>query len=194
VASFIVFAYTAIRLGATRLQLILFLSSSAVVGCLNNGNLDWLVTAGLWMPPQIGLFFVMMKPQIGFGLLIFWSWQAWKNNGALGLVKLLAPVSIAYLISFWLYGLWFLRMFKLPNTDINMSTFPYGIWVGFVLLYLSIRNTDKDLAASSSVFFAPYVSQFSYSVVLLSAFRDNMVYILIWIGLWIPVLMRVIGI
>jgi hypothetical protein len=54
--SLIVFAYSALRLGATRSQLILFMVSSAVVGCLNNGNLDWLVTAGLWMPPQIGLF------------------------------------------------------------------------------------------------------------------------------------------
>ena len=192
--SLIVFAYNAIRLGATKQQLLLFLLSAAVVGCLNNGNIDWLVTAGLWMHPTIGLFFIMMKPQIGIGLLIFWSWQAWNKKGVIGLIKLLAPVSIAYLVSFWLYGFWFLRMFKLPHTDINMTTFPYGIWAGLVLIYLSIKNNDKDLSTISSVFFAPYVSQFSYSAVLLSSFKNKTAFILIWIGLWIPVLMRVFGI
>jgi len=189
-----VFAYNAIRLGATKFQMIVFLLSASVVGCLNNGNLDWLVTAGLWMPPQIGLFFVMMKPQIGVGLLIFWSWRAWKDSGLLGLTKLLAPISIAYLLSFWLYGFWILRMLVLPNTDINMGTFPHGIWVGFVLIYLSIKNNDKDLAAVSSVFLAPYVSQFSYSVVLLSSFKNKVAFMLIWIGLWIPVMMRILEI
>lgn len=189
--SLIVFAYSAIRLGATRWQLIFFILSSAVVGCLNNGNLDWLVTAGLWMPPQIGLFFVMMKPQVGIGLLIFWSWQTWKNDKFPGLIKLLGPISLAYLISFWLYGLWPLRMLSLPDADINMSTFPYGIWAGLALLYISMKDNDKNLAAISSVFFAPYISQFSYSVVLLSSFKNKIVFALIWVGLWIPVLMRV---
>ena len=191
--SLIMFAYNAIRLGATKSQLIMFMLSAAVVGCLNNGNLDWLVTAGLWMPPQIGLFFVMMKPQVGIGLLIFWSWHAWKNHKTIGLAKLLGPITIAYLISFWLYGPWPLRMFSLTNTDINMSTFPHGIWIGFVLIYMSFKNNDKDLASISSVFFVPYVSQFSYSVVLLSSFKHKSIFVLIWIGLWIPVLMRVFG-
>ena len=188
-----VFAYNAIRLGATKWQLIMFLLSSAVVGCLNNGNIDWLVTAGLWMPPQIGLFFVMMKPQVGIGLLIFWSWQAWNKNKFIGLAKLLGPISIAYLASFLFYGLWPLRMFTLSNADINMGTFPHGIWIGLTLIYLSFKHKNKDLAAISSVFFAPYVSQFSYSVVLLSSFKYKVIFVLIWIGLWIPVLMRVFG-
>ena len=46
------YIYIAYRFGATPFSLILFLSSAAVIGCLINGNIEWLPLLGAVLPPQ----------------------------------------------------------------------------------------------------------------------------------------------
>lgn len=157
-------------MGADRIQLIFFLTSSAVVGCLNNGNIDWLVMLGIGMPPQLGLFFILMKPQIGIGLALYWLYEAWTRDGIRQVVKTFLPVSLCYLVSFMRYGWWLELSIYGPNPD-NMSAFPWVMPIGFLLIGYALVNHNKDLSIFSGVLFAPYVSQFSYAATLLPLFR-----------------------
>lgn len=102
------FAFIARRLGAKPPALIAFLLSPPVVHCLLNSNIEWLLL-GFIMPPQIGLFFIAIKPQIGLGVGLFWLIEAWRRNGFREVVHVFWPVSLAFLISFFIFGLWPLR-------------------------------------------------------------------------------------
>lgn len=190
IVSILTFGYTAYRLGANRWQFVLFMTSASVIGCLNNGNLDWLVTAGLWMPPQIGLFFVLIKPQVGFAVALYWMYSIWRESGWRETLRVFAPVTVAYLLSFWMYGFWMAQLDGMNANPENMSAFPYSVPIGLLLVYISIRDRDKNLSSFSSPLLAPYASQFSYSVSLLSLFNRPALFLLAWILLWLPVLAR----
>lgn len=191
VVSLTAFAYTAIRMKASHWQLVLFLTSSAVIGCLNNGNIDWLVTLGLWMQPQAGLFFVLIKPQIGVPIALYWAYILWQLHGWKGVAKAFAPVTVAYLTSFLLYGFWIKHMLGMQNNPENMSGFPFTVPVGLFLLYIALRNKEGNLSVFSGPLLAPYTSQFSYAAPLLALMHRPRLFVLAWVLLWIPVLVRV---
>jgi hypothetical protein len=190
--SLIAFAVSAVKMGASRFQLVLFIFSAAVFGCLYSGNIDFLVTLGFWMPPQIGLFFVLMKPQIGICIAIFWMYMAWKEGGALKVAKVFAPVTAAYLLSFLLYGFWFKYLFNMPNNPWNARYFPYLVPIGIFLLYKALQLRDKRLSGISSPMVAPYVTGYNFSIVLLSLFNRPALYLAAWVILWFIVLIRLL--
>lgn len=192
IVSLSVFFVTAVKMGASRWQVILFLLSSAVVGCLNNGNIDWLVMAGLWMPPQIGLFFVLMKPQVGLGIALYWLADAHLQGGIKKVVMTALPVTLAYTLSFLLYGPWITSMIGMNDNPYNMSGFPVTLLTGYLLLFQGVRQQDRDSAIVSGPLIAPYVSQFSYAAVLLALFRRRGLFLFAWVLLWIPVLVRIL--
>jgi len=134
----------------------------------------------------------MIKPQVGIGIAIYWFIEAWRSGGIKQVIKTFAPVTIAFLISFWIYGPWILRFKTTLDLSVdNMSLFPNGIFIGLVLLAYSIRRNEKRAAMASGPFLSPYVLQFTWSVPLLALIDDTWLLFVAWIGLWIPVLMRV---
>jgi hypothetical protein len=185
--SLLAFAVTAIKMGANRFQLVMFLSSSTVFGGLYMGNIDFLVTLGFWMPPQIGLFFVLMKPQIGAALAVYWMYMAWKDGGVREVIRVFAPVTIAYLISFALYGFWFEHLFNMTNNPWNFGVFPYLVPVGLFLLYKGMQQQDKRLAGMSSPLVAPYATNYNFSILLLSLFNRPALFIAAWFALWLRI-------
>lgn len=187
------FAIIAYKLKAPPISLLIFLTSAAVIGCLNNGNLDWLPMLAFILPARWGLIFAAMKPQIGIGVGIYWLFESYQEGGIRAVFKTFAPVGILLLSSFWLYGFWFLEFSKLENNINNMSLFPYSIPVGLYLIWASISRKDLRPAMASSPLLAPYVSQFSYAAVLAPLLQKPG-----WLGivsamLWIPVIQRVFG-
>jgi hypothetical protein len=190
VVSLASFAYTAVRLSAKPWQVVMFLLSFPVMGCLMTGNIDWLVLMGLWMPPQIGLFFVLMKPQIGIGLAIFWAAQAWRAGHLRELVRVFAPVSAMYMLSFAVYGPWFMKFGNMGVNPERISGFPWVVPLGLYVLYQGIRQGDKGLATVSGPFIAPYTSQFNYSAVLVGLFGRPRAFVTAWIVLWSLLLVR----
>jgi hypothetical protein len=179
------FMYTAVRMGASRNQLILFLTSSAVMNTVYYGNIDWLITAGLWMPPQIGLFFVMMKPQVGVCIAAYWAYAAWKQGGWGQLLRVFAPVTIAYLISFWMYDLWLFHLNGMENNPASVSVFPLLIPVAIYLMYKAVREQDIKLASCCSPMVAPYLALHSFSVMMLNLFNRPKLFIFAWVALWL---------
>lgn len=59
------FGFTAYKLGAKPLTIALLVMVPQLLWGILYGNIDWLVALGFVLPPQIGLFFVLLKPQIG---------------------------------------------------------------------------------------------------------------------------------
>lgn len=188
VVSLLAFAVTAVKMGAKPWQVVLFLTSASVMGDVYDGNINWLVTLGLWMPAPIGLFFVMMKPQIGIGIAIYWFYASWKEGGARQVFTTFAPITIAYLLSFWIYGFWIKSLIGMPANPANISAFPYSILFGLLVLFFSIRDRNQNLSALSGPLFAPYVTRQNYAVSLLSLFQYPYLFIAAWIILWIPFL------
>lgn len=192
VFGFCVFAYSSIRLGAKPWQMAMLLLSLPVIGGQIEGNVDWLVTAGFWMPPQIGLFFVLMKPQIGIGLAGFWAYKAWKKGRLFGVWETFSPVICAYALSFVAYGFWISSAFNMYNNPVNVSLFPWELVIAIPLFAYAIEHDEQNVAAISSPLFAPYITLFNMSGVLLSLFNRPKLFITIWIMLWLPTIVGVL--
>jgi hypothetical protein len=182
---FILFALAALRLGAGRLSLIIFLLSPVVLHSLSTGNLDALVLFGAVLPPWLGLFFVSVKPQMGLPLALFWAVEAWRVGGYRRVVGTFAPVSLALSLSFALYGLWPLRATSLAGSNWNASLWPWSIPIGLALLARSLKrrrpsprltcacgpsagSPGERPALAAGPFISPYVSFQSYSACLLA--------------------------
>jgi len=186
------YGYTAIRMGAKHWQFALFLLSVPVIGSLYNGNIDWMVTLGLWMPPQVGLFFILMKPQIGAFVALYWLYISWKQGGWKQVVKVFAPVTAAYLLSFVLYGFWLKQMLiQVDGHQDGNFYFPYLIPFGLILLYVSFRDKSMRLSGISTQMVSPYVTMYNFSSSLLCLIERPMLFLAMWVTWWIPVLFSV---
>lgn len=159
------FAFAAYRFGAPLWLVILFTLSQPVLGNSANGNLDWVVALGCTLPPQFGLFLVLTKPQLGIGIAIFWLIEAWRKGKLREVLRVFAPVCIAFLLSFLLYGPYLLVPSMVDNTW-NLSLWPIGVAIGLPLLVSAIRSRKSSLAISSSPFLAPYISGHGWSIAL----------------------------
>lgn len=168
VLTFFGYGLACYRLGLKPLATIVFFSFPLLWYCAINGNIDWLVAIGFTLPPQIGLFFVLLKPQLGIGVVIFWLWQAWQKGGLKQVLRICLPVFVAFLISFVVYGLWPLRIIRERMVDpYNASFWPMTAVLGAAMLYYALRKNKKPLAISASPFLTPYLSMHGYAIALL---------------------------
>jgi hypothetical protein len=153
------------RLKVGFLAAIAFFLSPTAIGALLVNNIDPIAISGILFPPVWGLFFLLMKPQIGFGVVIYYLVEAWRQAGFWGVVRTFAPVSIVFFASAILFPVWIERMIDNPGNVWNRSLFPYLIPFGLALLWLAFRHKNPYFALASSVCFAPYHSFYSYIVV-----------------------------
>jgi hypothetical protein len=194
------YAYMAYRLGAKPLTLAFLLLSYPVLADVTNGNIEWMAMLGIIMPPQIGLIFVLIKPQVGVGVAIFWLVEAWREGGVRQVVKTFAPITIVFLLSFVLYGFWPLNFLntltmakeiKAANAiDYNFSLWPWGLILGLPLIVKSIRDREKRLSIMSSPFLAPYALITTYGTSLLAWIDKPIFFFIAWVLTWIPFLWK----
>jgi hypothetical protein len=172
IASPLLFGFVAYKLGAKPIALIFFAFSSPVIHNTFNINIDWMPALGLLMPPQIGLFFVLIKPQSGIGVAVYWFFKAWQKDRFKGVFKTFWPVTLAFLISFAIYGVWINNSAKWVevwkgNPFGNASLFPWTVPLGVGILFYTIRKKLKTLSISASPLLSPYVTMQSWSSFLL---------------------------
>lgn len=186
-ASVVSFAFVGHRMGAKPVTMIAFLLSPPVIHCLLNGNIEWLPLLGFILPPQIGLFFVIIKPQIGFAVALFWAVEAWRDGGMAQLIRLLWPIALATLISFALFGLWPLGFLDCPDLvrAHNASLWPASIPVGLGLLVASIRKREIRFAVGASPCLSPVVLLHAWSGALLALAPFTAEMIAAVAGLWV---------
>ena len=167
VLSYIIYLFVLYRLKANLWVMLAFLFNTFAFYNAKNGNLDFLAVLGFVLPPQIGLFFVLIKPQIGIGIAIFWLIESWRKGKFLEVFRTFIPVSAAYVVSFLIYGLWPFKLIGMASDAYNASLWPLGIPIGIILLYKSIHDRKALFAMAASPFLAPYVNITSFAVLLL---------------------------
>jgi hypothetical protein len=190
VISFLGFAYVAYRMGAKPIPLAAFLLSPPVLQSLVNANVDWLVLLGVVLPPHIGLFFLVIKPQIGFGVGLLWLVEAWQREGWREVIRVFGPVGIALVLSFVAFGLWPLTYQVNMGLWWNASLWPTSIPVGLVLLAAAIRMRKVEYALGAAPCLSPYVLLHSWSGALAALLRSPYELIAAVLGLWVLVLIR----
>jgi hypothetical protein len=186
------FAYSAYKLGARPLIAAAFLLSPPVLHCLLNANVDWMPLLGFVLPPQIGLFFLAVKPQMGSVVALFWLVEAWRQGGWRRVVKVFGPVTVALVLSLLIYGLWPLNAFHIYDSSQtwNASLWPASIPVGLALAWAALRKRDIRYAMGASPCLSPYVLFHSWSGALAAILTLPAESLAAIAGLWILVAIR----
>lgn len=193
IVSILVYAWVAYRLGARGIWIIIFFLSPPLIHSLFLGNVDSFSLMGFILPPQIGLFFVLMKPQIGMIVALFWLVEAWRQGGIKQVVKVFSPLAIFIVLSLLLFGNWMATRSVDPiNSYWNASWWPWSIPFGLVLTALSLRDRRKDLALAASPFLSPYVSHSSWVGVIAALLPRKLELVIAVIGMWIVALIRIL--
>ena len=188
------YAWVAIRLKASRIALIAFLLSSPVVYGMRMLNVDALALVGFILPPQIGLFFVLIKPQMGIAMIPFWVFESWREGGWRSLTRVFLPAAIATILSLVIFGTASIgRSNDLLQSSWNASLWPWAFPIGFALTILSIRNRRKDQAMAASPFLSPYLAYHSWVSVLAGLMQRDLELILAVIGMWLVAGIRILG-
>lgn len=178
------FGYVARRMGASWLVTVAFLLLPHTLYNAIQVNVDWLVAIGFLMPPQIGLFFVLIKPQIGFFIALFWLVEAWRKGGFREVVRVFMPVSIAFLISFVVFGPYFMKSEGMILQE-GKSFWPWSIPIGLVLLFLSLKFRKLGPSILAGPFLSPYTQPYTWPLALLGLFPNKIFMLLGVIFLWI---------
>jgi uncharacterized membrane protein (DUF485 family) len=178
------FALAAIRLHAKPASALFFLLTPAVTFSIRGGNVDFLVALGASLPPQIGLFLVLAKPQMGAILALFWLWEAWRRGRFREVARVFGPLTAAFLLSFVLYGNWVGHALRLADGHAywNTSLFPASIPIGIALAIVSFRSQKPGFALAAAPFFSPYVGAGSWSTVVLGLLPDNLLFVAVALG------------
>ncbi len=191
VLSVSIYAYVGVRMGASPLTLAVLLLSPPILHTLLHGNLEWLVLLGILVPPRWGLFLVTIKPQVGSMVALFWTVEAWREGGWRHVVRLLWPVSLAYVLSIILFGPWPLRAFTQTSLWWNASLVPYSIPVGIIAIIWAIWKRDIRGALIASPCLSPYVLLHAWSGVLFALARNQRLVVVSVILLWAAALRNI---
>jgi hypothetical protein len=191
VTSILIFLWVAYQLGTRGIWIVVFFFSPPLIHSLWLGNVDALSLMGFFLPPQIGLFFVLMKPQMGMIMAVFWLVEAWRKNGIRQVIKIFSPVTVALLLSLVIFGNWAATRGVNPiNTFWNSSWWPWSIPFGLVLTAVSLRDRRRDLAMAASPFLSPYIAHGSWICVVAALLPKKLELLMAVIGMWIIFVIR----
>ena len=187
------FGYVAYRLGAQPLALAAFLVSPPVLHCLLNANIDWMPLLGVVLPPQAGLFLLVIKPQVGFVVGLFWLVEAWRKGRWREVLRVFWPATLALLATFAIFGLWPLRFAHTLSFWWNASLWPESIPVGVALLVAALRRRRMEYALAASPCLSPYVLFHSWCGALVALVASQAEFLAAVAGLWALVIIRAVS-
>ena len=180
------YAFMGLHFRAKPVALIAMLLSPLVFYNLFLGNIDALVLWGLLLPPPIGLFLIAMKPQIGIGIAAYMAYAIWRDGGWRRLLVSFAPVGIALVATFLMFGNWMVNTSEnVVSAYWNVSLFPWSVPVGLVLLLIAVKQRKLAISVSASPFLAPYLSLGSWSIALMGLLDNNLLMVGTVFGLWL---------
>jgi hypothetical protein len=186
VAAMASYIYAAVKMGMSFRVMFLFLLSPPVLMGLVNANIDWLVVLGFALPPQIGLFFISVKPQMALMVGVFWLYMAFVQGGIKEVVRVFGPFTLVTLLSFVVFGVW--PLFSLDvrlGSSANASLWPVSIPFGLVAMAAAIKERKQEWAMLASPLLTPYLVFHSYVGALLAAARSDLYMIVAVIGCYL---------
>jgi hypothetical protein len=160
-----------------------------------NGGTDALTILGFVLNPVVGLFFVLIKPQLSIGVLLFWLIEAWNKGKIKQVVNVFLPAGLVY-------GLFLVYYFThqhnggmdyLLKAYWNTAIWPGGIPIGLGLLLHAIRSKRKGIFILSSPFFAPYIARYTWAMPIFGSNLDDLEMFIVWIGMWIVTIIKFSG-
>jgi hypothetical protein len=163
------YGWTAYKLGARPLAFVALLLSPQILIGLLYGNVDWISLLGFVLPPQIGLFCLAVKPQIGAPLIVYWLVEAIRERR---LVRTFAPFAAACLLACLLTG-WPLHMGRV-QMQYNYSLWPASIPFGAVLLLAAVRRHRERIAQGIGPLLSPHVMFHSWAAPLYALAPDTL--------------------
>ena len=172
------------------LLVILFMLTPQLWWGILYGNVDFLVALGIIMPPQFGLFFILVKPQIGIAIAIFWLIQAWRKGKLKEVIRIFAPISTVVVLSIFIFGLWFTKSKYATDLSWNIANWPLLLPIGIVLLYRSIELKKFNLAVISAPFLSPYIAVQSLPIAVIGLLGNKVEATLAMASMWITWLLR----
>ncbi len=178
------------KMGAGLIGSIALLLSPPAIQLIMDGNVDWMVTLGFILPPQIGLFFIAIKPQMGIMVIPFWMLLSWKKGGYKELLRVFGPFTIVVLLMLIIFGLSPIMNQQDIAWGGNASLWPISIPVGMVLFIHSIRNKDINFSIAASPCLSPFVLLHSWIGVFLVLSRQKWETLVAVVGLWIVVIIH----
>lgn len=180
------YAYVGYRLKGKPVALLALLLSPLVFYNLFLGNIDSLVLWGLLLPPPVGLFLIVIKPQIGIGVVVYIARATWLEGGWRKLLLTFAPVTAALAISFLVLGNWVANTSEDVVTAYwNFSFFPWSVPIGLAILIWAMARRKLALSLSASPFLAPYISVGSWFVLFMGLLENNLAMVGASFGLWL---------
>lgn len=190
IAMMVSLSIVARKLGAHVVGIAALLLSPPVIQLFIDGNIDWIVTLGFILPPQIGLFFLAIKPQVGLMVALFWLINSWRIGGIREVIKVFMPFLIILLLSFAIYGFYPLN----DTNDLawagNSSLWPVSIPIGLALFVHSIRKNNIKFSIAASPWLSPYVLLHSWVGVLIALSSYIWELLATVVGMWIVVIIR----
>lgn len=193
-ASLALYAWTAYRLKASRAALVVFLLSPPVVYGLRMLNVDVYALIGFTLPAPIGLFFVLIKPQMGVAMIPFWLVKAYRQGGVKRALQTFMPVTAALTLSFLLFGNWPSgKQADLLVSFWNASLWPWAVPIGAVLLALALRDLRDDFAMAASPFLSPYLAYHSWVGVLAGLIRHDFEFMIAVGAMWFAAALKAMG-
>ena len=187
------FTYSAKKLGAKTWITAAFLISPPVIFSLWLASNDWMPMLGFVLPPQIGLFLILTKPQMGSIVALFWFVEAWRKGGYKEAFRVFAPVTIAFLLTFLVFGFWPLRSGSLVTIEHNASFWPATIPIGLCLIVASLRKRNMKFAMAATPCLTPYIMFPSWVGVIGAILSSAPEAITAILGTWIFIILRAIS-
>ena len=177
----------AYKLGARPVALFLFVSTPQLIFSAMNSNIDWLVGLGLLMPPWLGMPFVLIKPQVGAAIAIYWIIEAWRNDGWKAAVKISALTICLALLSVLMFGrnLMGYKILLTYRRVWDFNIFPWGLPIGFALMYWALKKRIQGFALLAGPFITSYIGFYSLPVSILGALPDNRLFLMLVAALWL---------
>jgi hypothetical protein len=184
--SLLAYFFMAMRSGGSRLAITMFMLNPVVILDILKTNVNWIVPLGLLLPPWLGLFLVLIKPQVGIGLGVYWLLDSYRTGGLLNVVKTFLPVSVAYLLSFILFGPYLLHTETIVNGSQNFRLFwPYAVPVGIAIIVWTARHKIPIESLAASPMLSPYFGDTSWAIPFLALVRHKWLTVLLTFSLWI---------
>jgi hypothetical protein len=189
--SFMLLVFLSYKLGAKLVTIVFIILSFPVAHGLYLGSLEPFIYLGLILPPQIGLFFLLAKPQIGFGVAIYWFFVLYKE-GRIIVIKTFAPVIIVTLLSLIVFDKWILKLFATSELPWNVSLWPFSIPVGLIFIIASIYFKKPGYALIFSSFISPYVAPQTWSTLLIGFLPKQFHPMALSVGIWILIIYKIL--
>lgn len=185
------FSLVLYRLGAKPVTIAMFFICPQFLWSLIYGNCDWIATIGFILPPQVGLFFILLKPQLGLLLTCYWLFDSWNNGGFPELIRVFSPVILGFILTFVFFPDFLSSIFSYAHPyKGNLAYFPYLIPLAVVMFYRSIRYRKKGMAIAAGPFLSPYLGVNSLFVPALGLLPSQAETILAMISLDIVWILR----